>query len=663
MGEGLSLSKRAERIGEAWEHFLINGKIESYIVRDLVAASWKRSLTAGVNAYGNLRYLIDSKQKSNYRHLVKMSRPFMDNLYSFVKGSDFMVVLTDEEGTIVKVLGDPVIMQKIRNIPFREGANWAEESCGTNCIGLAVKERTPVQLFATEHFCRELHVIVGSAAPFFSPAGRLLGTMAMIGLFEDFHPHTLGMLVASAKAIENQMLYMEANQGLKRSYKEVTTIMEEMTAGLISADAAGKVNVMNTVACKMLGMNDGEWSGKTITKLFGEDSVLVQASREGRGFSDREITLLCRGVPSRFSGSVRINRDENDKVLGMVITLREDKAIRRIVNKAYGNQATFTFEDIIGRHPLLEKTVLTARRAACSDSTVLIQGESGTGKEVFAQAIHNASERARGPFVAINCAGIPRELVESELFGYEAGAFTGASREGRPGKFELAQGGTIFLDEIGDMPQQIQSHLLRVLQEKTITRLGGRMPVPVDVRVIVATHRDLIALVEEGTFRLDLFYRINVINLQIPSLRGRGNDVLLLAESFLEKISRKIGMPIPPAISQGFADLLLKYHWPGNVRELQNVLEQAVFVSNSAAALREEHLPEKLFPVRSYSPAGTERMLLDAQESKHILRALKMCGGNITRCAGMLGIGRNTLYRKIRKYNLKAEQGGALRGG
>lgn len=439
--------------------------------------------------------------------------------------------------------------------------------------------------------------------------------------------------------------------------------MEEMTAGLISADAAGRVNVMNTVGCKMLGIKNGEWSGKSITQLFGEDSMLAQALREGQGFYDREITLPCSGVPSRFSGSVRINRDENDKVLGMVITLREDKAIRRLVNKAYGNQAAFTFEDITGRHPLLEKTVLTAKRAACSDSTVLIQGDSGTGKEVFAQAIHNASERARGPFVAINCAGIPRELVESELFGYEAGAFTGASREGRPGKFELAQGGTIFLDEIGDMPQQIQSHLLRVLQEKSITRVGGMMPVPVDVRVIVATHRDLIALVEEGAFRLDLFYRINVINLQIPSLRRRGNDVLLLAESFLEKISRKIGLPSPPAISQGFADLLLKYHWPGNVRELQNVLEQAVFVSNSANVLREEHLPEKLFPVRAYNPAGTERMSLDAQESRHILRALKMSGGNISRCAGMLGIGRNTLYRKIRKYNLKTEQGGALRGG
>lgn len=213
MGEGLSLNKRAERIGEVWERFLINGKIESYIVRELVAASWKRSLSAGVNPYGNLRFMIAYKPKSNYRYLVKISRPYMDNLYSFVKGSDFMVVLTDEEGTAVKVLGDPVIMQKIRNIPFREGANWAEESCGTNCIGLTVKERTPVQLFATEHFCRELHMLVGSAAPFFSPAGRLLGTMAMIGLFEDFHPHTLGMVVASAKAIENQMLYYGSKPG------------------------------------------------------------------------------------------------------------------------------------------------------------------------------------------------------------------------------------------------------------------------------------------------------------------------------------------------------------------------------------------------------------------------------------------------------------------
>lgn len=654
MGERLTLSKRADRIGEAWQRFLVQGDIESYVVRDLIAASWERSLGFGVNPYGNLRYMVETKSKTNYRTLVKISRPFIDTLHNLVKGSDFMVLLADEEGTIVKVLGDPVILQKTRNMPFREGASWSESCCGTNCIGLAVSERMPVQVFAMEHFCKELHVLVGSAAPFFSPAGRLLGVLAIVGLYEDFHPHTLGLVVASVKAIENQLLYMEANQGLKRSYKEVTTIMEEMTAGLISVDATGKIIVLNTLGRKLLGMRDEEWSGKSILQLFGEECVLVQALREGRSFYDREITLQAKGVTLRFSASARVMKDEQEKSLGMVVMLREDKAIRRLINKAYGNQAAFTFADIIGRHPLLEKVVAGARRAAGVDNTVLIQGESGTGKEVFAQAIHNASERARGPFVPINCAGIPRELVESELFGYEAGSFTGASREGRPGKFELAQGGTIFLDEIGDMPQEIQSHLLRVLQEKTVSRLGGRTPIPVDVRVIVATHRDLLALVEEGAFRLDLFYRINVINLHIPSLRRREGDILLLAEFILEKISQRARLPFVPSITGPCGCRLLQYPWPGNVRELQNVLEQAVFASNYAPELCEEHLPEKLLQVFASPPDHTAPLALDIQESKHIRRALDVCAGNITRCAGMLGVGRNTLYRKIRKYNLKS---------
>ena len=320
---------------------------------------------------------------------------------------------------------------------------------------------------------------------------------------------------------------------------------------------------------------------------------------------------------------------------------------------------SFTFDDILGEHGTLKKAINVAIRAAASDSTLLIQGESGTGKEMFAQAIHNSSERARAPFVAINCAGIPRELVESELFGYEAGAFTGAKKEGRPGKFELAQGGTIFLDEIGDMSLETQAHLLRVLQEKTITRLGGQFPIPIDVRVIVATHRDLISLVDEGTYRLDLFYRINVINLKVPSLRDRGTDVLLLARLFLEKISGKMELPITPVLSAKCEDRLLSYPWPGNVRELQNVIEQAMFISNFAAELRDEHLPEKLLNGKKGMPGHFTQMALELQESMHIKHTLDVCGGNVSRCAEMLGIARNTLYRKIEKYDLsRRDKGG-----
>ncbi|MBS4032364.1 MAG: sigma-54-dependent Fis family transcriptional regulator [Clostridiales bacterium] len=652
MTDGLSLEKRADRIQKSWQGFIVRGKMESYVVRDMIASSWERSLAAGVNPYGNLRYLVTSKSNTNNRNLIKISRPFLDNLHTFIKGSDFMVLLTDDEGTIVKILGDPVIMQKMRSFPFWEGANWDEESCGTNCIGLAIREKMPIQVFASEHFNQQLHIIVGSAAPFFNPSGKFLGVVALVGFYSDFHPHTLGMVVASVKAIENQLLFIEANQSLKRSYKEATTIMEEMTAGLISVDTLGSITMLNTLARKMLGITAQDWLGKNIGELFGEKSPLIHALHEGRGFSDREIKMNDSGVTKRFSCSANVMKDENNQTLGMVVTIHEDKAIRRLVNRALGSQATFTFDDILGEHGTLKKAINVAIRAAASDSTLLIQGESGTGKEMFAQAIHNSSERARAPFVAINCAGIPRELVESELFGYEAGAFTGAKKEGRPGKFELAQGGTIFLDEIGDMSLETQAHLLRVLQDKTITRLSGQFPIPIDVRVIVATHRDLISLVDEGTYRLDLFYRINVINLKVPSLRDRGTDVLLLARLFLEKISGKMGLPITPVLSAKCEDRLLSYPWPGNVRELQNVIEQAMFISNFAAELREEHLPEKLLNGRKEMPGHLTQMALELQESMHIKHTLDVCGGNISRCAKILGIARNTLYRKIEKYDL-----------
>jgi transcriptional regulator of acetoin/glycerol metabolism len=649
--ETLSLEKRTERIGASWQRFIVKGKIESYVVSEIIANSWQRSLEAGVNPFVNLQTFFTVKNIIDYKYLVKVSRPFLDNLYAFVKGSDFLVLLTDADGTIIKVLGDPVIVQKLKNIPFREGVNWGEGCLGTNCIALAVKEKIPVHVFAAEHFIQQLHSLVGSAAPFFCQNGNLLGVIAMFGLFKDFHPHTLGMVVASVKAIENQILYMEANRSLKRSYREVTTIMEEITAGLISADHQGRVSMLNTAACKMLGINYQAGVSQHLGQLFGKDCPFLQAMEEDLEYSDRDITLSCNGITNRFYCSLRIIRDENNKKLGMVITLREHKAIRRLVNRAFGAQATFTFSDIYGEHLLIKKAINAAQRAAHSNNTILIVGESGTGKEMFAQAIHNESERCRGPFVAINCAGIPRELVESELFGYEAGAFTGARREGRPGKFELAQGGTLFLDEIGDMPLEMQAKLLRVLQDKFITRLGGDSPILADVRVIVATNRNIFALVEEGTFRPDLFYRINVITLQLPSLRTRETDILLLANLFLEKAIFKMGLPSPPRLSGRLEERLLRYSWPGNVRELQNVIEQMVFNANGSLKLDEEHLPEKMMKTAT-TQSGSEDMALEAQELKHILLALEMCQGNIAHSARLLGIGRNTLYRKINKYNL-----------
>jgi len=652
MQECLLLEKRAQRIGESWNRFIVLGDIESYVVRDCIAVSWKRCLLMGLNPFTRLQYSAITEKLAEDGGLIEKSRPFLDNLYDLIKGSDFMVILADAQGTIVKVLGDLVIKQKLKNIPLYEDVTWSEEHFGTNCIDLAIREQKPVQVFATEHFMQELHSLYGSAAPFFSPQGKILGVLALVGAYSDFHPHTLGMVVASAKAIENQLLYMEAARSLERSYKEATTIIEEMSSGLISTDAFGRITILNSVACKMFGITSGNWVGKSIGALWGKDCVFMQALQEGKDFFNREINLMFNGAPLRFSSALRITKDKTGKIMGMIISLWEYKTIRRLANKAFGAQASFSFDDIYGTHPSMQQALSIAQRAAHSQNTVLILGESGTGKELFAQAIHNAGERVRGPFVVVNCAGIPRELVESELFGYEAGAFTGARKEGRPGKFELAHGGTIFFDEIGDMPLEMQAKLLRVLQDKNVTRLGGQFPMSVDTRIIAATNRDLLSMVEEGIFRLDLFYRINVISLQIPPLRSRETDILPLANIFLRNTCLRMILAAMPSLSPETQKRLLDYSWPGNVRELQNVIEQFVFNANGADIIEERHLPEKLLRISIPGGGKDQAMTMELLEAKHISASMQICQGNISKCARMLGIGRNTLYRKMRKYSM-----------
>lgn len=321
--------------------------------------------------------------------------------------------------------------------------------------------------------------------------------------------------------------------------------------------------------------------------------------------------------------------------------------------KALGRTATFNFDNIICKNKMLKRVVARAKKVANGPSTILLTGESGTGKEVFAQAIHNASDRKGGPFIPINCGAIPKELIQSELFGYEAGAFTGADRKGRVGKFEIANGGTLFLDEIGDMPLKMQVNLLRVIADRSIVRIGGSKQIPVDVRLIAATNQNLLDEIEKGNFREDLYYRLNVVPFRLPPLRERPDDVIPIAEYHLSRISRRFGKHID-GIHPDAKKALTAYTWPGNIREVRNAIEQAVNMTPGDTILL-KHLPEyipnqekKLIPTESHEPFN-----LRALEKEAIGRALRHYNGNITGASKALGIGRNTLYDKMRKYGLK----------
>jgi transcriptional regulator with PAS, ATPase and Fis domain len=364
----------------------------------------------------------------------------------------------------------------------------------------------------------------------------------------------------------------------------------------------------------------------------------------------------------------RIPVYQDDKIIGAIgkIVYRQLHEVREKF-KSYENnekrmqvsdrkteKARFSFEQIVTKDPQMEKLMRSGMKAAKGRTTILIRGESGTGKELFAHAIHNASPFSKGPFITVNCAAIPEHLLESEFFGYEEGAFTGAKNKGKRGKFDLAHGGTLFLDEVGDMSLQLQAKLLSVLQERGFYRVGGTERVEVDVRIIAATNRPIEKMVEEGTFREDLFYRLNVISFELPPLRKRKKDILLLSESFIRALNKQNGTSITgwnPQVGQA----MMEYDWPGNIRELRNVWERAmVFAENGKVEI--EDLPEYMIKKVGYESIAADddnmegQSLLEKAERSAIYKALQQANGNKTKACQLLGISRSVLYDKLKKY-------------
>ncbi|BCV21953.1 sigma-54-dependent Fis family transcriptional regulator [Moorella sp. Hama-1] len=639
-----------------WEKMVIKGEnpetIAGYI-NSMIFRSWQRCLEKKLNPEKPIAMRLPEPEikarRKHYQRLIEVAAPFLENLYRLVKGSGFVVVLLDKEACILELMGDQEILN--RDYHFQIGEFWDEETKGTNAMGLVKIEQKHLQVYATEHYCRANHWLTCSAAPIHGENGEMLGILDVSGDYRRAHAHTLGMVVAAVQAIENQLRLEAAGAEITRSYNNITAIIDSMSEGLISFDKYGQITKMNHVAVKMLGIAAEDCVGQPINKILGLPGIIDNLLTGQRAINDQEVFLDTNHGRLQFLLTGRPIMDQERKIYGGVITLRAMKSVQRLVTRMVGARAQFTFDDILGHSPALRRTIQTAKAVALSMSSVLLEGESGTGKEMFAQAIHNASPVAKGPFVAINCGAIPRDLLESELFGYEEGAFTGAKRGGRPGKFELANEGTIFLDEVSDMPLETQVSLLRVLQEKQVVRVGGLTPIPVNIRVIAATNRNLKKEVEKGNFRNDLYYRLNVICLAIPPLRDREGDVILLANYFIQKFSSMLKLA-PCNLDPATARALESYWWPGNVRELSNAIERAVNLARGKT-ITLEHLPEPLQLLASNGKIReTNLVSLEKYEEKLILETLKETGGNISQCAAILGIGRNTLYRKLKKYSI-----------
>ncbi len=576
---------------------------------------------------------------------IEVSRPMMQALIQFVYDSGFAIALADKEGMLLEVMGRNYVKAQLAESNFCQGADFSEASFGTGGIGTSLATGEPVQVFANEHFCSGAHRWTCSAAPIYDPNGNLVGALDMVGPSEMVHPHTLGMVLGAAKAIENQLKTRKAWQKAELADKYKDTIIESMSEALIAVDQEGTITHINQAAVNIFKLPKDKLVHNNVHLAFGErNRELLKAMFARKLPTDREINIVT--AAGKVGCTVSVRRITNGE--GLVILLSEVTRARKLANRMTGATAKLGFHDIIGKNKHLQDAIRLSQAAAQTSSSVLLLGESGTGKDVFAQAIHNGSSRHKGPFVAINCGAIPRELISSELFGYTEGSFTGAKKGGNPGKFELAESGTIFLDEIGEVPLDLQTMLLRVLEEKALTRIGGCQITPIDVRIIAATNKDLREEVESGRFRHDLYYRLNVLTVKLPPLRKRTDDIPLLIDALLNKIN-SVHSKHPRHITEEVIKYFQSYPWPGNVRELQNILERIVAV-HQEGVITKDMLPEELSGTLVQSSPGVP---VEDYEKEIIIRLMKTHKGNISRIASELGVARTTLYRKLKKYGIK----------
>jgi transcriptional regulator of acetoin/glycerol metabolism len=637
-----------EKYKARWQEYMDTGKI-SKDIRPEILKSWHRCEAMKVNHSGG-RGTKASKEDSIKRiikkkELIEVSRPVMENVFEMVKNTSYSVVLTDEQGIIIDLIINKDLEEKHVLLNFVKGSKWDEQSVGTNAIGTCLAIDKPIQVIGAEHFCEYHHKWTCSAAPIHNNRGEIIGCFDLSGRAEDVQTHTYGIAVSSANCIEKQLMISE-------SFEFLNTTMNSIIEGIMVIDYDLKVIKVNDKLLDMFRMNEDTIYNIDIKKIFDGINIedIVLNDKQKMDFSDTTISIDNRKIECSLHISPIII---NGEVAGLVMLMKEAKQVRKEVSKLAGFNANYTFDSIITGDVRMKELINTAIKISKTNCAVLIEGESGTGKELYAQSIHNESHRKNGPFIAINCSAIPKELFESELFGYESGSFTGAVKGGRPGKFELANGGTIFLDEIGEIPLEVQPKLLRVLDNNKVVRIGGTYERELDVRIISATNRDLIDEVSKGSFRQDLYFRLNVINLKIPPLRKRKSDIIQLAMYFLNSLNEESN--IRKNFTKEFEEYLLAQEWSGNVRELKNIVQRAYYISDRDLIDTVPNSPvselsfteERKIPVSTVKPLSFKDI-----EKNSIIRALSVNKGNVIKAAEDLHISKATIYRKIKTYSI-----------
>lgn len=632
---------------EKWENFFFNPlqlgqqPVELIEVRDIILQSWNRSKQyKHLNPMipGSVKNISDEelneiREKSEVFHLAQ---PVLNQAGQELTSDKHVLLLCDSDGIIIDHYGDPPVARHIGNsVNANNGAQWSELWAGTNAIGTSIILKQPVQIFSSEHFSHSCHEWVCSAAPILDPlTNELLGVINLSTTADSFHSLSMMKTIGLVNQIERILFhnYYQAREMLQNIYIEAISKWKNQI--VILCDSKGKILKINSdpqVDEITSLMSRTVENNKCTTKKEWEDEVTLHGSQ-------------YRAIYKKIFWY--------DRFIGFISIIEKKTRISHSTAN-HNHYAKYSLQSLVGKSEAFKSTIQLARVAASSDSNVLITGDSGTGKELVASAIHQASNRSDYPFIALNCAAIPKDLLPSELFGYVAGAFTGANPKGSIGKFELANKGTLFLDELGDMPLDSQVQLLRVIQEQEIIRIGDKTRIPIDVRVIAATNKNLPEEIVSGKFRKDLYYRLNVFHIELPALRHRSEDVTLLAENFVQKLTIKKHHG-PYHITDEAMGILRNYSWPGNIRELENAMEYAVNFSVNGIIIPES-LPKHINKQQTL-PINTVKINpVNQAELDWIKQALKRSRMNVTDAAKELNMSRSTLYRKLKKlgYDIK----------
>jgi transcriptional regulator of acetoin/glycerol metabolism len=617
----------------AWERFLTGEPEAAVPLGNFVVSSWRRSLQLGVNPAGRAAPIAasgDDLHALRERHfdLRHAATSVFADVAELLDGSRSIMILTDADGIVLDAAGDDLTLEQGQGIHLTMGGAWREDVVGTNGIGTALATGRPAQVHAAEHFCEGIKRWTCAGAPIFEPGTReILGVVDISGPPSTYQRTNLTLAVTAARQIEAALGELAARERMRLLEYCLQRISSSDAAGLIALDSAGRMVHATGRIPSSIGIGErvpglerhlpmDQWAGRL--PVGWRPEWLNPVSLDGRTIG---AVLVIPDKPRSIAGRPSLAASENDP-------------------------ARSSFDHIIGRGMAGTAAIRQARQLAGRSVPLLIEGETGVGKELLARAIHDDAD-GRRPFIAFNCGAVSKELVAAELFGHMPGAYTGATREGRPGRFELAHQGTLCLDEIGEMPLDLQPVLLRVLEEGVVYRIGDTHPRRVSVRLIAMTNRDLRTEVEAGRFRRDLFYRISVTSITVPPLRKRIEDIEPLVDHFNRLLSTRHALPMR-RFGAGVMDVLRSYPWPGNVRELRNLIERLLLTSSEETVNLNDLPPEFTTADEPDHLPGS----MNDTERDAIVRALQHEKGNLAGAARRLGISRSTIYRKMGRYGL-----------